>query len=127
MFPVNTILMAMYGDGKTKGQVGFLRFEATTNQACCGMICNTIEQATYLFYHLFVNRDEIVSIAIGGAQENLSKAIVEDLNVLFPPKELFSKLPFTTFLTHTEALTRITKQLVVLKDLLHSKMIMGGA
>jgi len=30
IFPKDTALMAMYGDGKTKGQVGYLRVEAAT-------------------------------------------------------------------------------------------------
>src|SRR5699024_8450716 len=32
----DTILIAMYG--ATAGQLGFLKFEATTNQACCAVI-----------------------------------------------------------------------------------------
>ncbi|MEZ5042069.1 MAG: restriction endonuclease subunit S [Saprospiraceae bacterium] len=35
ILPTNTVLIAMYGEGKTKGQAGYLRFEAATNQVWC--------------------------------------------------------------------------------------------
>jgi type I restriction enzyme S subunit len=38
LFPVDTVLMAMYGDGKTITSLGVLGIEAATNQACCAMI-----------------------------------------------------------------------------------------
>ena len=38
LFPRDTVLVAMYG--ATAGQVGILRFEATTNQAVCGILPN---------------------------------------------------------------------------------------
>lgn len=37
LFPINTILMAMYGQGKTRGQVAKLGIEASTNQACAAI------------------------------------------------------------------------------------------
>jgi type I restriction enzyme S subunit len=38
IFPVNTVLVAMYG--ATAGQVGILRLEAATNQTVCGILPN---------------------------------------------------------------------------------------
>ena len=38
LLPINSVIMALYGKG-TAGRVGLLKFEATTNQACCAMIC----------------------------------------------------------------------------------------
>jgi type I restriction enzyme S subunit len=40
IFPENTILMAMYGDGRTITSLGILRNPAATNQACCAMIAD---------------------------------------------------------------------------------------
>ena len=34
MVPANTILIAMYGQGKTRGMTGYLAIEGATNQAC---------------------------------------------------------------------------------------------
>ena len=41
LFPVGTLLMAMYGQGKTRGKVAILGIEASTNQACGAIIPNT--------------------------------------------------------------------------------------
>jgi type I restriction enzyme S subunit len=38
--------------GVNAGQIGILKFETTTNQACCGMICNNPRESAYLYYHL---------------------------------------------------------------------------
>lgn len=34
LVPSDTVLVAMYGQGKTRGMTGYLEIEATTNQAC---------------------------------------------------------------------------------------------
>ncbi len=40
LVPKGTILLAMIGQGKTRGQVALLNFEATTNQNCATIIFN---------------------------------------------------------------------------------------
>jgi len=42
MVPEGTILMAMYGQGKTRGQVAILEIDATINQACAAIDLSTI-------------------------------------------------------------------------------------
>lgn len=124
LLPINTVLVAMYGQGDTKGQVGYLKIPATTNQACCAMICNDEFQATFLYYHLRVNRDEIVSVAIGGAQPNLSKEIIENINLVVPEESVMSKHPFVKIMKHRENLTIENKALTEFKIMLLSKMSM---
>ena len=36
--PVNTISVAMYGEGKTRGNVSILKEPMATNQACCNLV-----------------------------------------------------------------------------------------
>lgn len=62
------------------------------------MICEDEFQATYLYYFLRFNREEIVSFANGGAQPNLSKALIENILILHPNTELLSIHPFNKFL-----------------------------
>src|SRR5271169_7257128 len=38
LLPPETVLMAMYGDGKTITSLGILRSESACNQACCAMV-----------------------------------------------------------------------------------------
>lgn len=113
LLPINSVLIAMYGDGKTKGQVGFLKFEATTNQACCAMICHDEVEASFLYYYLRFNSKIITNQANGGAQENLSKNLIEKFSIITPDRYLFSLLPFRKFINLLED---ITKQNILLNN-----------
>jgi type I restriction enzyme, S subunit len=86
LFPRNTVLMAMYGDGKTITSLGILREEASTNQACCAMIVNPhICHYLYLFYALKYHRQDFIRLAIGGAQRNLSSTLIRNFAINTPP------------------------------------------
>ena len=52
VFPEGTLLVAMYGEGKTRGQVGRLRIRAATNQASAALVNPALPPATneYVFY-----------------------------------------------------------------------------
>lgn len=52
VFPIGTILLAMYGQGKTRGNVGFLKIKAATNQACAAIPPNEEMNQVFLFEHL---------------------------------------------------------------------------
>lgn len=120
LLPINSVLMAMYG--ATAGQVAFLKFETTTNQACCAMICDTIEKASLLYFYLLSNQKEIANMAIGGAQSNLSKNLIEELPIIKPKESLFVKFPLKIIIDNYETYTRQNQKLEELKDLLLSKM-----
>jgi type I restriction enzyme, S subunit len=120
LLPINTVLMAMYG--ATAGQVAFLKLETTTNQACCAMICDTIEKAALLYFYLLSNQKEIANMAIGGAQPNLSKNIIEELPIIKPNESLFVNFPLKSIIDNYETYTRQNQKLEELKDLLLAKM-----
>lgn len=122
ILPINSVLIAMYGEGNTKGQVGYLRVPSTTNQACCAMICDREEKSSFLYYHLRINRDDIVSIANGGAQPNLSKNIIEEIQIIEPTNEILAKHPFVEILNLKEKYTVELKHLGKFSDVLLSKL-----
>jgi len=95
LFPKNTVLMAMYG--ATIGRLGVLTEEASTNQACCGIIpINENFGNSFIYYWLLKNREHILSLRMGAAQENISQTIIKDLEVIKPSsiilKEFNSKI-----------------------------------
>lgn len=93
MVPDNTVVMAMYG--ATASEVGFLKKAVCTNQACCNMICDSYNDACYLYYYLRHEQEEIKRLANGGAQENLNKELISSYPILRPNDEdisVFSKL-----------------------------------
>lgn len=83
VFPVNTVLVAMYG--ATAGQVGVLKFEASTNQAVCGVFPNEKILPEFLFYLLKGKKDYLIKLSSGGAQPNISQTIIKDLEIPLPP------------------------------------------
>lgn len=83
LYPINTISVAMYGEGKTRGSVSILKEEMTTNQACCNIIVDD-KQADYrfLYYWIKSNYDSIRSLS-SGVRKNLNS---EDIKS-FPFKD----------------------------------------
>ena len=120
VLPINTVLMSMYG--VNAGEVGILKFEASTNQACCGMICKTENESAFLYYHLLHNQEYIASQAIGGAQENLSKDFIEKIDILIPDGNVLENVNLKKIIDTREIITREIYQLEVMKNLLLSKL-----
>ena len=112
--------MAMYG--ATAGQLAYLKFETTTNQACCGMICKDEKHSAYLYYYLLKNQEEIANMATGGAQPNLSKNIIEDLLIIKPKDEILLNATLSDIVKHRETLTRSIFSLSSAKGIILSKM-----
>jgi type I restriction enzyme S subunit len=120
ILPKDTVLMSMYG--VNAGDIGILKFEAATNQACCGMICQNAAQSAFLYYHLLHNQNFIASQSIGGAQENLSKDFIENYDIPFPDDDILNSNTFKAFVDHKENLTRQNQKLTELKTLLLSRL-----
>ncbi|MDR9497873.1 MAG: restriction endonuclease subunit S [Hydrogenovibrio sp.] len=85
LFPIDTILMAMYGQGKTRGQVAKLGIEATTNQACAAIVLEKNHDVEYYFQFLMSRYESIREMANSGGQQNLSAGIVKSIQVPVPP------------------------------------------
>jgi type I restriction enzyme, S subunit len=79
LFPANTVLVAMYG--ATAGQVGILRFPASTNQAVCGILPNEHFLPEFLFYFFMHKKDDLVAQASGNAQPNISQIKIRNMDV----------------------------------------------
>lgn len=120
LLPKDTVLMSMYG--VNAGEIGILKFEASTNQACCGMICKNQIHSAYLYFHLLHNQEFIASQSIGGAQENLSKDYVEKIPILKPVTEILEMQGLKIIIDNKEVLTKQIQKLTELKDLLLSKL-----
>ena len=86
LFPANTVLMAMYGDGRTITSLGMLRAPAATNQACSAMLVDEVKCDTrYFFYALKGRRHLLLKVASGGAQRNLSGKLIKEFKLPVPP------------------------------------------
>ncbi|MFH1175581.1 MAG: restriction endonuclease subunit S [bacterium] len=90
IFPKETVLIAMYG--ATAGQVGLLKFEATTNQAICGILPDEKFVPEFLYFYLRTLTQEMVKLSGGGAQPNISQTIIKTLKIPLPSLEIQKKL-----------------------------------
>lgn len=119
IIPEGAVVMAMYG--ATASQVAYLACQATTNQACCNMICHTKEDAAFLFFHLFHYQEEIKRLANGGAQENLSQEIIAEQPILLF-EDYKKKTPFVKLLDFIINKYKEYNILIELQSLLLVKM-----
>lgn len=85
ILPVGTILLAMYGQGVTRGKVAVLGIEAASNQACAAILPkNDAVDSRYLYHYLAHQYDELRHLAHGGQQQNLNLDIVRDFPITYP-------------------------------------------
>ena len=70
--------------GATTGQVGFLTFPASTNQAVCAILPNDKIIPEFLYFLLKSQKDALISLSTGGAQQNISQKIIKDFKIPLP-------------------------------------------
>ncbi len=84
IYPAGTLLVAMCGEGKTRGKCAELRIPATTNQALAALQVNDQVRA-YLRHFLEFNYEEMRMVASGGVQPNLNLSLVRAVALPLPP------------------------------------------
>ena len=78
LVPINSVIVAMYGNGDTAGRVAINKIPLTTNQACCNLVVDP-EKADFRFvyYYLMGRYQELVDLKNGGAQQNLNGQLIK--------------------------------------------------
>ncbi|MBT7395591.1 MAG: N-6 DNA methylase [Prolixibacteraceae bacterium] len=90
-----TILMAMYGQGVTRGRVAILEIEAAINQAVAAISSKNGKITTeFLFYQLqgLYEYLRMISDARGGNQSNLNAKLIKELKIVVPSLEIQNKI-----------------------------------
>jgi type I restriction enzyme S subunit len=86
VFPARTLLVAMYGEGKTRGKVSELLIDAATNQACAAIVMQGFSERVRDFTKLFFlkNYEDIRRLSSGGVQPNLNLSHIKATAIPFP-------------------------------------------
>ena len=84
IYPIGTLLMAMYGEGKTRGQVTELRIEAASNQACAAIVPYVPSTKNFVKLYLLANYYQLRRLAEGGNQPNLNLGKISSLYIPIP-------------------------------------------
>jgi len=90
IFPEGTLLMAMYGQGITRGRVGILGIEAATNQACAAIIPKQQEEVVteYLYFYFQHSYKNLRRLGHGANQKNMNADLIRTFPIPLPnPKE----------------------------------------
>lgn len=86
MLPINTIVIALAGQGKTRGSVAITAIELCTNQSLCGVVINdkTIINK-YIYYYLKTRYDDLRRISSGdGTRGGLNLKMIGTYKVPVP-------------------------------------------
>src|SRR5699024_6341150 len=81
----NTLLIALYGEGRTRGKCSELLINATTNQAIAALETSYLPNDTRQFMKLFFfkNYQDMRTLSSGGVQPNLNLGIIENMPIPF--------------------------------------------
>jgi type I restriction enzyme, S subunit len=84
LFPPNTLSIAMYGEGKTRGNVSIIKAEMTTNQACCNVELDAaLADYEYVYYYLKTQYDELRNLS-SGVRKNLNSNDIKNFIIRLP-------------------------------------------
>lgn len=116
VFPKGSILIAMYGQGATRGRVAVLGMDATTNQACAVLIPRTCVHRNFLWTYLQLSYEPLRELGRGGNQPNLNLDLVRSFPLPLPPisaQQTFSNIHsrLTNLLQRQAEATRLSEVL----------------
>lgn len=88
LVPPETILLAMYGQGRTRGMTAKLKIAAATNQACACILPGSKVDQDYLWHYLVLSYEKIRALAQGAGQPNLNGKMIRSFGFPLPPLAL---------------------------------------
>lgn len=85
LLPVGTVLMALAGQGKTRGTVAVSQVELSTNQSIAGILPSDEHDSDFLYYNLDTRYLELRGESTGdGGRGGLNLAIIKKLDIYMP-------------------------------------------
>ena len=126
VFPANTVLIALYG--ATIGKLGIIAGEAATNQACCAVLPKrSAFGREFAFVTLLLNRERVIGLRLGAAQQNISQVLLRNLECVKPADMLVRQFTKRTAPLFDGILTlqRQTQNLRRTRDLLLPRLLSG--
>ena len=89
MVPAHTVLLAMAGQGKTRGTAAMAEIPLCTNQSICSIVNNEKINPEYLMEYLTLEYNELRSASNGGeGRGGLNLKIIGDFPINVPPINL---------------------------------------
>ena len=108
LVPAGTILIAMYGQGKTRGMTAYLGIEASTNQACACILPTEKINMVFMWQYFVNSYNELRNLAKGSNQANLNAGMIKSFPVPVPPIELQKQ--YSAFVEHADKSKYVARQ-----------------
>jgi type I restriction enzyme S subunit len=115
VIPKGTILVAMYGQGKTRGQVAILGIDATINQACAAIHLHQGVDRDYVYQQFLFRYKAIRALSNTGSQENLNANLIRE--IAFPLPEISEQKASAKLLIEWDKAIEKTERLIAAKEL----------
>lgn len=91
IYPENTISIAMYGEGKTRGNLSIIKAPMTTNQACCNIeLDSKLADVEYVYYYLKTQYDALRKLS-SGVRKNLNSNDIKNYKIYIPESVSFQR------------------------------------
>lgn len=105
LYPAGTVLIAMIGEGKTRGQAAILDIDACTNQNAAGLVFEAGKvNPEYIWYWALSEYEQNRDVGRGGNQPALNGGKVRALPVPLPPR------------VEQDEIVRVLRRFLVLAD-----------
>ncbi len=109
MIPAGAVVVALAGQGKTRGTVARTRIELCTNQSLCAIISDSNVDSDFLFHYLVSQYNNLRAVSSGdGTRGGLNLKMIREYRVPVPPVEIQREIvrildQFTTLEAELEA------------------------
>ena len=112
MVPVGTVVIALAGQGKTRGKVAITRIPLCTNQSLCAIVVDKTVISKYLFHYLRSQYARIREISSGdGTRGGLNLKMIKAYVVPVPPIEVQEEI-VRILDSYTEKIDKLTQNLM---------------
>ena len=93
LVPIHSVVIALAGQGKTRGKVAVTEIELCTNQSLCSLICGKSINYKFLYYYLDGKYEELRAISNGdGTRGGLSLRLLAPYKIPVPPIEVQERI-----------------------------------
>lgn len=114
--PINSVLMALNGQGKTRGMVAILKVESTCNQSLVSFVPKENNQLDYnfLFYYLKASYQKLRNLTGDNERSGLSMRILNNYQIFIPKIELQKSI--------VKKIKEFNKEQKIIKEQINNKL-----
>ena len=109
MIPINSVLIALAGQGKTRGTVAINKIELCTNQSIAAIIPNENLNYKYLFYYLESKYNYLRALSSSdGGRGGLNLKLIRSIQIQIPP--IMEQEKISNFINEIDNKIRLLEQ-----------------